>query len=470
MKKIISCISISVLLLGLAWSCEKAETLDFERSRQSEEKIETKESRAGENKTNHTNEQDSRNLCESVKKVDFSSKEYPINWEIYTDQVEQEYKENFYRIITNQIPLEYGEEEAVYFRDHLRGIADLDDMEFIEQFVKKARYRFIDCDGDGLPELLMDIGINGFCILKYLMEEQKVEVYHWLDEYEELLGSDQIGYCNSTSANNTRYGYKTLNRAGEVENEIYFTVYYGETGIEYEIFIFGDESMSGHLNQEQWDEVTKDFFTMLDRPVTMVTYEEAFGKNFIGTEALHGNTDEAMRAYDEFLSGERALENSGGRTIADMDDGSMKYLTCDINGDHIPELHIQTSGDYYILAYQNSVLFVLFHEQVEEALKCYGVCKNGEIVYRYTKENKESYSFYKFEFSGNAFKTIGFYRNDSNGNGVYDENDEYECNEDICTFEQWISSAEGYFSINKNGDVQILDMMEWKDYDESRKR
>ena len=167
-----------------------------------------------------------------------------------------------------------------------------------------------------------------------------------------------------------------------MENEIYFTAYYGETGIEYEIYIFGDESMSGHLNQEQWDEVTKDFFTMLDCPVTMVTYEEAFGKNFTGTEALHGNTDEAMRAYDEFLSGERALENSGGSTIANMDDGSMKYLTCDINGDHIPELHIQTSGDYYILAYQNNVLFVLFHEQVEETLKCYGVCKNGEIVYK----------------------------------------------------------------------------------------
>ena len=64
---------------------------------------------------------------------------------------------------------------------------------------------------------------------------------------------------------------------------------------------------------------------------------------------------------------------------------------------------------------------------MEETLKCYGVCKNGEIVYKYTKENKESYSFYKFEFSGNAFKTIAFYRNDSNGNGVYDENDEYEC-------------------------------------------
>ena len=104
---------------------------------------------------------------------------------------------------------------------------------------------------------------------------------------------------------------------------------------------------------------------------------------------------------------------------------------------------------------------------VEETLKCYGVCKNGEIVYKYTKENKESYSFYKFEFSGNAFKTIAFYRNDSNGNGVYDE---YECNETICTFEEWTSSAEGYFSIDKNGDVQILHMMEWKDYNESKKR
>ena len=35
---------------------------------------------------------------------------------------------------------------------------------------------------------------------------------------------------------------------------------------------------------------------------------------------------------------------------------------------------------------------------------------------------------------------------------------------------EWTSSAEGYFSIDKNGDVQILHMMEWKDYNESKKR
>ena len=100
-------IVVIILLVGVLNYKQAAET--------KMKKIETEENRVRENKTNYTNEQDSRNLCESVKKVDFSSKEYPINWEIYTDQVEQAYKENFYRIITNQIPLEYGEEEAVYF-------------------------------------------------------------------------------------------------------------------------------------------------------------------------------------------------------------------------------------------------------------------------------------------------------------------------------------------------------------------
>lgn len=122
-------IVVIILLVGVLNYKQAAET--------KMKKIETEENRVRENKTNYTNEQDSSNICESVKKVDFSSKEYSINWEIYTDQVELAYKENFYRIITNQMPLEYGEEKAVYFRDHLRGIADLDDMEFIEQFVKK---------------------------------------------------------------------------------------------------------------------------------------------------------------------------------------------------------------------------------------------------------------------------------------------------------------------------------------------
>lgn len=147
-------IVVIILLVGVLNYKQAAET--------KMKKIETEENSVRENKTNYTNEQDSNNICELVKKVDFSSKEYSINWEIYTDQVELAYKENFYRIITNQMPLEYGEEKAVYFRDHLRGISDLDDMEFIEQFVKETRYRFIDCDGDGLPELLMDIGINSF--------------------------------------------------------------------------------------------------------------------------------------------------------------------------------------------------------------------------------------------------------------------------------------------------------------------
>ena len=92
-------IVVIILLVGVLNYKQVAET--------EMKKIETEENSVRENKTNYTNEQDSSNICESVKKVDFSSKEYSINWEIYTDQVALAYKENFYRIITNQMPLEY---------------------------------------------------------------------------------------------------------------------------------------------------------------------------------------------------------------------------------------------------------------------------------------------------------------------------------------------------------------------------
>ena len=465
-RKIISSLIIGIAIVGLlakGWNNEEIEETETEELES--EKIRTEE-------TSYAGEQDNGVLCEAIKNLDFSSKEYPVNREIYTPEVEQEYKEAFYMTITNQVPLEYEEERTVYFRDHLRGVADLDDIEFIEQFVKNRKFCFIDCDGDGLPELVMDIGINGFCILKYLSEEQKVESYHWLNEYEVLLGSNQIGYCNPTSANNTRYGYKILDESGEVENQIYFTVYYGEDRKQYEVFTFGSENiekMSAYLNQEQWDEVTKDFFAALDCPVTMMSFKEAFGEDFIGKEALPGNPDEAVRMYDEFLAGERVVENSNGRTIADIDDGSMRYMIYDINGDHVPELHIQTAGDYYILTYREDVLFILFHEKIEEALQYYDVCKNGEIVYKYTTENKESYSFYQFQFSGNAHKTAGFYWNDSNGNGVYDEDDAYECDGYNCTWEEWLDRAEGYLCIGENGEVQILNLIEWKDYNYEKK-
>lgn len=457
-RKIVSIAIIGAAIVGLLVGARsykkivKIETKGFES-----ESIRTEE-------TEYIDGQNSGTICEVIRKFDFSSKEYPIHWEIYTSEVEQEYKEVFYMTITNQIPLEYGEEQTFYFRDYLRGVAELDDIEFVEQYVKNGKYRFIDCDGDGLPELVMDIGINGFCILKYVPEEQKVESYHWLSEYEWLLGSDRIGYCNDTSANNTRYGYKILNASGDVETEIYFTAYYGEAGTKYEISVRGRNSMSTHVNQEQWDEATERFFAVLDNPVSMLSFEEVFGENFTGKEAEVGSPNEAVNVYEEFLTGEKTVENPGFGTITDLDDGAMRYVMYDINGDDVPELHIQTARDYYILTYRNNVFFILFHEQMEEALKYYDICKNGEVVYQYKTENKESYSFYRFEFSGNDYKTADFYWNDSNGNGVYDDNDAYECNGDICTLEEWIGRAEGYLCIDENGDMKILDFIEWKDY------
>ena len=103
-RKIISSLIIGIAIVGLlakGWNneeIEETETEEFES-----EKIRTEE-------TSYAGEQDNGVLCEAIKNLDFSSKEYPVNREIYTPEVEQEYKEAFYMTITNQVPLEYGEE------------------------------------------------------------------------------------------------------------------------------------------------------------------------------------------------------------------------------------------------------------------------------------------------------------------------------------------------------------------------
>ncbi len=96
-------------------------------------------------------------MYEAIKDFDFSVQEYPINTILYTTEVEQEFKKAFYEAISNRVPIEYTEDGAIYFREWFRGVANESDSEFLEG-LRKSKYRFIDMDGDGLPELAMQLG------------------------------------------------------------------------------------------------------------------------------------------------------------------------------------------------------------------------------------------------------------------------------------------------------------------------
>lgn len=142
--------------------------------------------------------EESFDVCETVKNFDFSVQEYPIDTILYTAEVEQEFKNAFYEAISNRVPMEYTEDGAIYFREWFRGVAYESDSEFLAG-LRKSKYRFIDMDGDGLPELAVQLG-GEICILQYDMEEKRVKGYFGPTEGWVLLGSDRFGIHDTGSS------------------------------------------------------------------------------------------------------------------------------------------------------------------------------------------------------------------------------------------------------------------------------
>lgn len=110
-------------------------------------------------------------LSDNTIMTGFSPRIYPTDPALYDAETEREYKEAFYAAITNQAVMEYQGGRAVYFLDYFQGLYDLNDLSYL----------FLDCDGDGLPELVMNgfsgtVGLHsdGYCVLKYVPEEERV--------------------------------------------------------------------------------------------------------------------------------------------------------------------------------------------------------------------------------------------------------------------------------------------------------
>lgn len=118
---------------------------------------------------------ESLTVGEAIQDFDLSVQEYPIDTALYTAEVEQEFKNAFWEAISNQVPMVYRSDGAVYFRDRdWLGVVGKRDEEFYEE-LREAEYRFADIDGDGLPELAVQWE-QELCILSYNMYEKKVHL------------------------------------------------------------------------------------------------------------------------------------------------------------------------------------------------------------------------------------------------------------------------------------------------------
>ena len=213
-------------------------------------------------------------ICEKVKSIDFSVTQFPVDTTVYDSQTDRLYKEAFLNMLTNRTSLwRDSNGEEVYFRDFLRG-ERLDDKDFLQFILKRADYHYIDFEGDGLPELVIDT--DGVRIFKYLPEEQRVCLLYGKHDKWHLLGSKQLYYYSSSSANRKIYAYEKVNEDSTVAEEVTFQICYQSEGlIEYVVSMGEVENVK--VDESVWNDITKDYFDSIDKPLPKMTFDEIFG-------------------------------------------------------------------------------------------------------------------------------------------------------------------------------------------------
>ncbi|MDE6602412.1 MAG: hypothetical protein K2K90_09675 [Lachnospiraceae bacterium] len=226
-------------------------------------------------------------ITELVRKrmwaVDFTYKEYPINKEIYTDEMDQEYKEVFLQVLLNQIPVQYEDGEETYFEDidPVKEKLNADNITMIKEFFV---YCYLDFDGDGFPELIVDprgayVRFGGPRIFKYDRDSKKVYVDGYRFMRYRPLCAGKFFYEHKGSPDSIQYGYQEIDSQSNVIEEVKFRLVYpaDETPERYFITSVGEfEHVNVELDKESWDEMLHDFFEAKDNAIKGITFDELF--------------------------------------------------------------------------------------------------------------------------------------------------------------------------------------------------
>ena len=222
-------------------------------------------------------------VCKRLREVDFTIKEYPIDTEVYTEEMDREYKEVFLQVLLNQIPVQYEDGEETYFEDidPVKEKLNTDNITMIKEFFV---YCYLDFDGDELPELIVDpcgvyVRFGGPRIFKYDRNSKKVYVDGYRFMRYRPLCAGKFYYEYKGRASSIHYGYQEIDSQGNVVEEVKFQLVYPayEYPERYFVSSVGEfEHVDVELDKESWDEMFHDFFEAMDNVVTEVTFDELF--------------------------------------------------------------------------------------------------------------------------------------------------------------------------------------------------
>ncbi len=217
-------------------------------------------------------------------------KAYAVDTEKCDSATDRAYRDTYYRALIGGQRVRTAEDGDVYLKEFFayQGDLEMEDKTFLDNLKENAKFYYMDFDGDGLPELVMDIVGDGLHILKYLPDEDVVE--HFFDyervPYFHLLGPGQLYYRNGMSANKMIWRYHTVDADRQDKWVVCFMEdadykphkededVWWDTAYWVDLY---DELGMVQVDEKRYRDVTGPFLESVERAVIAKTFEEIFG-------------------------------------------------------------------------------------------------------------------------------------------------------------------------------------------------
>lgn len=223
--------------------------------------------------------------------VDYSVREYPRDLGLWDDETDGIYREAYYKAISGQTTVRDPEEGYdIYLKGYWTGVGDwymeMEDSVFMDNLRRLSKFYYMDFDGDGLPELILDISYgDGLHILKYDPGEDRVELFLSYNRmpYYDLAGAGQLCYHNGGLANQDIWRWDTVDEEGRTTMGPQFHVdswpqEQGD-GWDHAYWVWvDDETGSVRVDEKTYERITAGFFEAMNNPPEETTFEELFGE------------------------------------------------------------------------------------------------------------------------------------------------------------------------------------------------
>lgn len=182
----------------------------------------------------------------------------------------------------------------------------------------------------------------------------------------------------------------------------------------------------------------------------------------------------ALVAYQEYIDSDEMLEYAtpigepGRRYLTE-------YLIWDVNGDGIPELHLNNGREYFIYTYSveedKAVWWKTFYPNLH-------LRQDNILIYQWSDSTPAGWEIvfncFSIDQNGEEIEIAYIRMCDTNNDGKYDETDSYALDaQSDCSFAEWKMVAEQYLEFNAEGIIiekalQYLNLVEWTIYCEAK--